>query len=272
MALKVGVTALDRLATIHQNRFQDSEKANDYRERAAAARKQNQEIKDGTFQRDTLPPQKGLIASDEEMLPVHTDAVPEMSGTLDETVVLVSGMPRSGTSMIMQMLVAGGLPALTDEKRIADDDNQKGYFEYEPVKAISRQVKWMPEAKGKSLKVVAPLLRRLPPQTDLTYRVIFMERDLREVIASQHSMIERLGKTGSRQTDEQLADTYTKQIHGIQKFLSAANIPVLYIAHRECLADPAGQAERINRFLGGVLDEVAMTAAVNSELYRHRKS
>lgn len=263
--------ALDRLAFIHKNRFHDLEKAEEYRARAKAARKQTKGMKEGTVQLDVHPPRKGVLASDEEMLPVHSDAVPDMSGSLDETVVLVSGMPRSGTSMMMQMLDAGGLAALTDEKRRADDDNQKGYFEYEPVKALNRQAKWMPEAKGKSLKVIAPLLRRLPPPKDLNYRIIFMERDLKEVIASQHTMIDRLGKTGSRQTAEQLEETFAKQLRMVQKFLSAANIPVLYVPHRDCIADPAAQAGRINRFLGGTLDEAAMAAAVSGDLYRHRQ-
>jgi len=262
--------ALDRLAFIHKNRFHDLEKADDYRARAKAARKQAKAMKSGEWIPKIHPPRKGVLASDEEMLPVHSDAVPEMTGSLDETVVLVSGMPRSGTSMMMQMLTAGGLAALTDDNRTADDDNRKGYFEYEPVKALSRQVQWMAEAKGKSLKVVAPLLRRLPPPKGLKYRIIFMERDLKEVIASQHTMIERLGKTGSRQTDEQLEETFAKQLRMVQKFISAANIPVLYVSHRDCIEDPAGQAERMNRFLGGTLDEAAMAAVVSGDLYRHR--
>jgi len=262
--------ALDRLAFIHKNRFHDLEKADDYRARAKAARKQAKAMKSGEWIPKIHPPRKGVLASDEEMLPVHSDAVPEMTGSLDETVVLVSGMPRSGTSMMMQMLDAGGLAALTDGKRQADDDNQKGYFEYEPVKALSRQVQWMAEAKGKSLKVVAPLLRRLPPPKGLKYRIIFMERDLKEVIASQHSMIDRLGKTGSRQTADQLEETFAKQLRMVQKFLSAANIPALYVPHRDCIEDPAGQAERMNRFLGGTLDEAAMAAVVSGDLYRHR--
>ncbi len=262
--------ALDRLAAIHENRFHDLEKSEEYRMRSKAAREQARAVKAGELIPETHPPRKGLLTSDEEMLPIHSAAVPEMTGSLDETVVLISGMPRSGTSMMMQMLNAGGLSALTDEKRLADDDNQKGYFEYELVKALNRQATWMPEAKGKSLKVVAPLLRRLPPSKDLKYRIIFMERDLREVIASQHTMIDRLGKTGSRQTAEQLEETFAKQLRMVQKFLSAANIPVLYVPHRDCIENPAGQAERISQFLGGTLDESAMAAAVAGDLYRHR--
>ena len=170
----------------------------------------------------------------------------------------------------MQMLVAGGLPVLSDEKRPADDDNQQGYFEDERVKGLSRQVQWMPEAQGKVLKVVAPLLRRLPPPKDLNYRIIFMERDLREVIASQRAMIARLGKSGSRQTDEQLEETFQKQLRRVQKFLSASGIPVLYVPHRDCIERSVEQAKRINRFLGGTLDEIAMVTAVNIDLYRHK--
>ena len=264
--------ALDRLAFIHKNRFHNLEKAEEYCTRAQAARAQAKGMKDGTLHLDAYPPRKGVIASDEEMLPVQSNIVPEMRGTLDETVVLVSGMPRSGTSMMMQMLDAAGLSALTDEKRTADDDNQKGYFEYEPVKAISRQVKWMPEAKGKALKVVAPLLRRLPPPKGLRYRIIFMERDLKEVIASQHTLIDRLGAIGSRQNDNELAATFKKQLRRVQKLLSAAHIPVLYVPYRDCIDHPAKQADRINRFLGGALNESAMASVVSTALYHHRKS
>ena len=263
--------ALERLAVIHENRFHNLKKAEEYRSRARACREQSAAVKSGTFRPAALSPVRGLMTSDEEVLPVHIDAVPEMLGELSETVVLVSGMPRSGTSMMMQMLDAGGLSALTDGKRTVDDDNQKGYFEYEPVKVLSRQTQWMPETKGKCLKVVAPLLRSLPMSKGLNYRIIFMERDLREVIASQNTMIDRLGKTGSRQSDEQLEETFKKQLRRIQKFLSAASIPVLYVSHRDCIENPAGQAERINRFLGGALDESAMTAIVSGDLYRHRK-
>jgi len=196
-----------------------------------------------------------------ELYPSEGSAADRAAGLLDD----------AGTSMLMQMLDAGGLAALTDEKRTADDDNQKGYFEYEPVKSLSRQVKWMPEAKGRALKVVAPLLRRLPPPDGFKYRIIFMERDLKEVIASQHTMIERLGKTGSRQTAEQLEETFAKQLRMVQKFLSAANLSVLYVPHRDCIDNPAGQTERINRFLGGTLDASAMASVVSGDLYRHRK-
>lgn len=262
--------ALERLAVIQERRFHNQEKAAEYRARAKAVEKQTEAIKEGAFVPEALPPRKGVQTSDEEMLGVDLTAVPDMCGSLDETVVLVSGMPRSGTSMMMQMLTAGGLDALTDEKRPADSDNQKGYFEYEPVKGMKRQSNWMPAAKGKALKVVAPLLRRLPPPDEFAYRIIFMERDLDEVIASQHTMIERLGKTGARQSDADLAKNFRKQLQLVQKFLSAGGIPVLYVQHRDCIEKPAAQAERINRFLGGSLDEAAMAAIVSGELYRHR--
>ena len=262
--------ALERLAYIHERRFHNAEKAAEFRERAKTAREQSKALKEGSFLPETAPPRKGVVASDEEALPVHSERVPEMTGSLEETVVLVSGMPRSGTSMMMQMLSAGGLDAMTDEKRKADDDNQKGYFEYELVKGLRQNVDWMPQAKGKSLKVVAPLLRRLPPQKSFKYRIVFMERDLAEVVASQHTMIERLGKTGARQSDEELAKNFRKQLQQVQKFLSAADVPVLYVQHRDCIEDPSGQAERINRFLGRALDEAAMASVVSGELYRHR--
>ena len=262
--------ALERLAAIHERRFHNQEKAAEYRERATAVKDRTDAVKEGRYLPESIPPRKGVLASDEEVFGIDMQAIPEMTGELAETVVLVSGMPRSGTSMMMQMLAAGGLDALTDEKRRADSDNQKGYFEYEPVKGMTRQSNWMSAAKGKSLKVVAPLLRRLPPQKAFSYRIIFMERDLGEVIASQHTMIERLGKTGARQSDDALAKNFRSQLRMVQKFLTAADVPVLYVQHRDCIEDPVAQAERINLFLGGALDEAAMASVVSGDLYRHR--
>jgi hypothetical protein len=112
-------------------------------------------------------------------------------------IVVVSGLPRSGTSMMMQMLEAGGLPILTDGERVADADNPRGYYEYAPAKRLMTDRTWLPAADGKAVKIVAQLLPYLPPAPH-RFRVIFMKRDLGEVLASQQVMLANLNKTGAR--------------------------------------------------------------------------
>ena len=91
-----------------------------------------------------------------------------------DVVTIVSGLPRSGTSMMMKMLEAGGIELLIDRVRVADADNPKGYYEFERVKQIETDQAWLPEAQGKAVKMISALLRHLP--ADCRYRIIFMER------------------------------------------------------------------------------------------------
>jgi hypothetical protein len=193
-------------------------------------------------------------------------ALPKLNG---ETVI-VSGLPRSGTSMMMQMLAAGGLPILTDGERAADESNPRGYLELEAVKRLGREadVSWLDGAKGKAIKVVAPLLPNLP--LNHTYRILFMERPLKEIVASQAAMLQRLGKTGGKLSERQLAAAYVKQVEAVRGILSAhaGRVEVLAVNYHRALADPAVIATEVNRFLGGVLDEAAMANAVAPTLRR----
>ena len=119
-------------------------------------------------------------------------------------IVIVSGLPRSGTSLMMQMLQAGGMPLLIDDLRPADADNPNGYWEYEPVKRLQQDNSWIPKAEGKAVKVVSALLQYLPPQ--YTYKIIFMQRPMQEVLASQTVMLERRGEQGSKADDTDSRD------------------------------------------------------------------
>ena len=188
-------------------------------------------------------------------------------------VVVVSGLPRSGTSMLMQMLAAGGLPLLVDDQRPADPSNSRGYLEFEPVKRLGRpgaDSSWLESARGHAVKVVAPLLRGLPQGRP--YRILFMERPLRQIVASQGAMLQRLGKSGANLTDRQLAAAYLRQVEDLESLLAAhgPELRLLALRHGEALTDPAALAERINRFLGGGLDTAAMAAAVDPSLWRER--
>src|SRR5687767_1046860 len=123
-----------------------------------------------------------------------------------DTITVVSGLPRSGTSMMMRMLEAGGIPVLIDNVRQPDEDNPAGYYEFEQVKQVRDNTQWLPSARGKTVKMVYRLLYDLPSQFD--YRVIFMRRNLDEVLASQQKMLERKGKAGGAATDEEMARLY----------------------------------------------------------------
>src|SRR5882724_8514008 len=128
-------------------------------------------------------------------------------------IVIVSGLPRSGTSLMMQMLQAGGMPLLIDDRRPADADNPNGYWEYEPVKRLQQDNSWIPKAEGKAVKVVSALLQYLPPQ--YTYKIIFMQRSLQEVLASQAVMLQRRGTQGSKADDTTLATVFEQHLERI---------------------------------------------------------
>jgi tetratricopeptide (TPR) repeat protein len=197
----------------------------------------------------------GQAAADEEAIEV-----------LDDQIVVVSGLPRSGTSMMMQMLAAGGCPVLIDGHRTADDSNRRGYFEFEPAKRLATDTRWLEEAQGKAVKIVVQLLPHLPLHR--RYRIVFMERKLSEVVASQRKMLKRLGRPGSRRAPAELARTYQKQVDAVAEILNphSENAPVLSIDYAEALADPTAAAARVNRFLGGALDEAAMALAIEPAL------
>ncbi len=186
-------------------------------------------------------------------------------------IVVVCGLPRSGTSMIMQMLGAGGFPTLTDAKREADEDNPLGYFEFEPVKHARGYQDWIGLASGKAIKVVAPLLSFLPARAG--YRVILIERDLDEVLASQSRMIarrgERVDETPERR--ERLVREYTRLMERVKTFLtSQTGVESLILRHSTVMRDPAAAAHSINYFCGAGLSEREMAACVKPELHRQK--
>ena len=184
-------------------------------------------------------------------------------------IIVVSGLPRSGTSMAMRLLVAGGIPALTDGIRAPDPDNPHGYFEFERVKQLKTDHGWLAGAAGRAVKVIHMLLPDLP--ADLEYRVVFMERDLREVIRSQDLMLQRAGKRGGALPPDRLMAMYSAQLAHVDRELSARpRTRVLRVAHRGLIERPAAEVRRISEFLGGNLDENAMVAAVDPSLHRNR--
>jgi hypothetical protein len=194
----------------------------------------------------------------------------------EEIVTIVSGLPRSGTSMMMQMLSAGGMPALADHLRRPDEDNPRGYYEFERVKQVAEDASWLDEAQGKVVKMVYRLLYDLP--RDHAYRVIFMRRKLDEVIASQEVMLERHGKAGGpathredRPDDARLAAIYRRQLEEVMSWLhNQPNFSVLCVDYGDVLSDPQRVVHEVNRFLDGRLDMDAMLRVPDWSLYRQR--
>lgn len=185
-------------------------------------------------------------------------------------ITIVSGLPRSGTSLMMQMLSAGGLPALTDGQRTADTDNPRGYLEFERVKQLKTDKTWLPEARGKVVKMVHLLLKDLPSAGE-EYRVVWMRRRIEEVMASQRAMLVRQGRTPAALPPEQLARIFTSQMEDVERWMSGQGaFRFLPVHYHELVANPSGEAARLNAFLGGGLDEAAMAAAVDPTLYRQK--
>ena len=188
-----------------------------------------------------------------------------------EAVVVVSGLPRSGTSMLMSMLDAGGIPPITDNIRTADEDNPKGYYEFERVKALDKgDTAWVADAQGKTVKVISALLKYLP--VDYEYRVIYIRRNMPEILASQHKMLVRRGEDPEKVDDEQMTALFEKHVSQVEGWLrEQPNMQVLYVHYGDILADPENEARRINDFLGGDLQVERMAEAVDPDLYRNRQ-
>lgn len=186
-------------------------------------------------------------------------------------IIVVSGLPRSGTSMMMKMLEAGGLPILTDNLREADANNPKGYYEFERVKELPNgDYGWIPEAGGKVVKIVTGLIMHLPP--DARYKVIFMQRAMKEVLSSQKKMLGRLGKEDDKVEDEKMKKIYQEHLKQVNAWISKQpNIEVLYVNYNTMLGSPLESLQKVNEFLGGDMDVNVMAGVVDKELYRERK-
>jgi hypothetical protein len=190
---------------------------------------------------------------------------------VNEPVIVVTGLPRSGTSMMMRMLEAGGLPVVIDGQRKSDVDNPHGYYEYEPVKTLKQDSSWVPGARGKAVKMVYLLLRDLPPS--ITYEVLFMRRDLEEVIASQDEMVRRKGEPVSPDESRRLIGLFRDELQRIDAWLKdRGNFRVLYLDYGLTIDDPERICAQITRFLSVELDERRMQSVVMPSLYRQRRA
>ncbi len=187
-----------------------------------------------------------------------------------QPIVIVSGLPRSGTSMAMKMLEAGGIDLFVDSVRRADEDNPRGYFEHERVKQLQKEKNrsWLREGRGKAVKVISFLLTDLPPEH--RYQVIFMNRHLDEVVTSQNKMLLRRGEE-LKQDDGQMKRLFSDHLQRVRSWLSRQrHFQVLEVHYSQVVASPLQQAERIGRFLDLPLQFSRMAEVVDPELYRNR--
>jgi hypothetical protein len=188
---------------------------------------------------------------------------------MDSEIIIVSGLPRSGTSLMMQMLDKGGVTVVTDNIRTADTDNPRGYCEFEKVKKIKEDAAWLPDTRGKAFKMVSQLLYDLPAGE--RYRIIFMERDFDEMLRSQEKMLERLGRTAAPR--EAMKRAYALHLERLRQWLrQQENLEVLYVSYNELVERPEGQAARVGAFLGGKANVEQMASTVDPLLYRNRKA
>jgi hypothetical protein len=184
-------------------------------------------------------------------------------------ITVVSGLPRSGTSLMMQMLAAGGMSVVTDGERQADPDNPRGYFEWERIKLLPKQPDYIAEAEGKVVKVISQLLFALPAGRE--YRVIFMQRPLPEVVASQAEMIRRRGTTGAPLAPAALIAGLGAHLNQVNAWLKdKANISVHRVEHGDVLREPLRVSESIQQFLNCLLNVGAMSQQIDASLYRQR--
>lgn len=270
-----------RLALLYSRYLDQSKRGAHYARQAEIARRRLEEFRSNLDAAATDPEkatedQTGKLAE----IPVIESRLTLPDLPLDESMVIVSGLPRSGTSMMMQMLQQGGLPVLADDHRPSDPSNPRGYLEFEKAKALKNDRTWLAESKGKAVKLVAQLLPFLPPglegadspSEDCPYRIIFMQRPFEEVIASQNRMLEHqkpdMKKGGL--SDDRLASVFARQLERIAELLKSRGIPTLVVSYHEALKDPVTTARNVNHFLGRPMDEEEMAKAVEPSLHRER--
>jgi adenylylsulfate kinase len=186
---------------------------------------------------------------------------------MDQEITIVSGLPRSGTSMMMRMLEAGGMQVVVDNIRQADVDNPKGYYEFEQVKEIRHDRTWIESLHGKVVKMVSMLLYDLP--RDKRYKIVFMLRSMDEVLASQQIMLDRRGERGHSR--EEMAALFSKHLGEIKAWLAdQENMEVLFVNYNEILKNPGEIIPLVNRFFNSGLNAEEMIRVVDQSLYRQR--
>jgi thioredoxin len=211
----------------------------------------------------------GLLKKAEESMPELADGTEQNMPEFERPyITIVSGLPRSGTSMMMRMLEAGGIPALTDELRTPDEDNPNGYYEFEDVKSIENDKTWVDRAPGHSVKMVYSLLQHLPASHD--YRIVFMRRDVDEILQSQKTMLQRNG-IETDIPDATMKALFERQLRQFYAWLpSQTHMKFINVSYNDLLSRTESVIAQINRHFDETLNLDAMKATVDPDLYRHR--
>jgi predicted AlkP superfamily phosphohydrolase/phosphomutase/tetratricopeptide (TPR) repeat protein len=268
----VHVPALKRLATLVENRLHDHEYAERLRSQAEEAIQETRNRAAASPSPEKLRPvRRFAVAGSRPALEQDPELPRTLTRPLSESIVVVSGLPRSGTSMMMQVLQAGGVPIVADEFRPADENNIAGYQEDQRVTRLHLDNSWIPSIQGSAVKIIAPLVRHLPLLPQLNYGVILMLRDIPEILKSQQEMLARLGRVPDSLASEQIAAAWREQISTLRRLLATRNIPVLPLEYKYCLLDPQATAEKIRWFLNTPLNTVAMALAIQPNLTRQTR-
>jgi len=195
----------------------------------------------------------------------------DISKNITQTIYVVSGLPRSGTSLMMQMLSAGGMEVFTDGKRQSDDNNPRGYFEHDAVLRLRRDANWLGDAANKVVKIVSPLLTFLPPR--FRYKIIFMDRPVMDVMVSQQKMLQHNGKASGSTISLDVMNKYEQNLAQIPEWVenNKSNVEILRIPYNELVRDPEVYIDSIKSFMGMQLDENKMKATIDRSLH-HIKS
>ncbi len=187
---------------------------------------------------------------------------------MSEPIHVVSGLPRSGTSLMMRMLEAAGLAVVSDGERVADEDNPRGYYEFERVKKLPDDTAWLPDCEGKAVKIISRLMMMLP--TGHRYRVVFMRRNLDEILRSQKKMLDRRGEDESFD-DAEMKRNFILHVGEVEAFIAARDdVEALFVNYNRLMTDPDKQIARVAEFLGRADKADAMKAVVEPALYRQR--
>jgi len=186
-------------------------------------------------------------------------------------IVIVSGLPRSGTSMMMGMLKSGGFNVLIDDVRTADEDNPKGYYEFERVKKMKDgDTNWIYLAKNKVVKVISYHLKFLP--NEYHYKIVFMEREMKEILISQNKMMLRRGETNNTISDEDMTRYFQKHLEQVKKWLeSQSNFETIYMNYNKLVKNPTAEIRTLNQFFNENLNTSNMIESIDKSLYRSLK-
>jgi hypothetical protein len=185
-------------------------------------------------------------------------------------ITVVSGLPRSGTSLMMKMLEAGGMELLIDNIRQPDQDNPKGYYEFEHVKQLNKgDFEWLADAQGKVVKIIATLLPYLPDTYE--YRILFLRRKMSEILASQRKMLIRRGADSDKISDEQMSQVFEKHLQNVEEWISKqANITYLDVDYNKLIETPFPFIDQVNKFISLELNLAQMVKIIDPNLYRQR--